>query len=719
MRENGIKKIQMLLLAAVMVLTTVLSHTTFVKASSGESGDLSECIVILYSNDAHGDVWGYGFMAGLKNYFERLNATVILVDTGDYSQGSRYVNTSKGASAVDLMNTVGYDVVSVGSHEFDYGYAQLKGNMEKADFDVVCANVLDSNGKSVFQSNTIVERDGVKIGFFGLTTPETQTKDILSHTSGLTFASGQDLYDTAQAQVNELKAKGADLVICLSQLGVDEESKPNSSYDLYKNTTGIDLIMDGHSHSVMLGGSNGEPIMQAGTAFSNIGAVLIEETNETKKIDKWELIELKPKDYDSVIYGGYNIDLSYLIDDTTDGNKDVNDAVEALENKINALYAAKLAENETELNGDANANQTGETNLGDLIADSMRWKAVQEGGISVDDDHIVAVTNGGGIQAGLGLGDVTRNDIQKVLPDDNTIAVTYLKGSELLEMLEASTFNTPDALASFPQISGMEIEIDTTRAYDADDTMYPGTSCYGPKSIRRVTIKSINDKPFDENETYAVVTNGVLAAGGDTYHAFTKASAQCDTYISMNEALAEYMEKALEGKITAEAYGTAGERIKVVTSHTISSEPVQAVHDCENGGHIAYYPCLDEGCDAKFADPEGNVRYKESEVNIAPKDHTTETVGAVEATDTKDGYTGDVKCTDCGKIIANGEMIPALGNKDNDKDIEDGTVKEQPSDSVSPATGDTNEYLTLIAALMLASLSIMCVCIDRKKKNVR
>lgn len=215
--------------------------------------------------------------------------------------------------------------------------------------------------------------------------------------------------------------------------------------------------MDGHSHSVMLGGSNGEPIMQAGTTFSNIGVVLIEETNETKKIDKWELIELKPKDYDSVIYGGYNIDLSYLIDDKRDGNKDVNDVISALENRIDTLYAAKLAENETELNGDANANQTGETNLGDLIADSMRWKAVQEGGISVDDDHIVAVTNGGGIQADLGLGDVTRNDIQKVLPDDDTIAVTYLKGSELLEMLEASTFNTPDALASFPQISGMEL----------------------------------------------------------------------------------------------------------------------------------------------------------------------------------------------------------------------------------------------------------------------
>lgn len=728
------KKVQLLLLAAVLVFTMLLIPVTSVKASSTERDDLNGCIVILFSNDVHGEVDGYAYMAGLEDYFRELKADMILVDTGDYSQGSPYVNTSKGAAAVELMNTVDYDVVSLGSHEFDYGYAQLGENLEEADFDVVCANVFDSNGQSVFQNNTIVERGGVKIGFFGLVTPETQTKGNPANTSGLTFASGQDLYDVAQAQVNELKSNGADIVICLSQLGVDEESEPNSSYNILENTTGIDMIFDGHSHTMMEEGVNGEPIMQSGTAFETVGAVLIEES--TKKIENNALIELKERNDNEVIIGWYS-DLNYLIDEQRNGKKDVNDAVSALKGRIDDLYAAEFAETETDLNGDENANQTGETNLGDLIADSMLWKAIDGNGISgVDSDHIIAITNGGGISAGVDSGKITRNDLHEVLPDGNTISVIYLTGRELLEALEASTYNMPDAVTAFPQVSGMEIEIDTTRTYDANDTVYPGTNYYGPKSINRVTIKSINGKPFDESETYAVVTNSFLAAGGDTYYAFTNATDQFDTGIPMDEALMEYIENELEGEISQEVYGSAEGRIKVVTSHTISSEKVEAVYDCENGGHIAYYPCLDEGCDAKFADPEGTVKYEESEIVIAPKgQHKIETVGAVEATDTKDGYTGDKKCTECGKIVEKGEVIPALGNKDadketdknadketdknTDKDTDSDAGKEKTSDSVSPATGDTMDSPILLIMLMLAAVSAMCVCSCKKNGNVR
>lgn len=735
------KRVLVLMLALCMVFTMMFVPT--VAASSTTGDDYSGCIIILHSNDVHGEVDGYAYMAGLKNYFEQRNAKVILVDAGDYSQGSPYVSVSKGATAIELMNAVGYDVATIGNHELDYGFEQLKSNVEEADFDVLCADVFDSNGDTIFKANTIIEKEGVKIGFFGLETPEAQTKANPALIKGLTFVAGQELYNVAQAQIDELKSKGADVVVCISHLGVDNESEPNRSYDLYNNTTGIDVVIDAHSHTVMLNGKNGEPIQSTGTAFSNVGAIVIE--TDTKKIENKHLIELKLKN-DKEEYTDFNIDLFYLIDETRNGNKEVNDTIARIKKDIDDLYGVKFAETTVVLNGAKDPGvRTEETNLGDLITDSMLWKATkEEGSIKVDVDNIVAVTNGGGIRATINVGDITRKDVNTVLPFGNTIAVVYVKGSELLEAIEASTYSTPGAVGGFPQISGMQIEIDTTRPYDANDTEYPGSTYFGPKTINRVTIRSINGKAFDEDEVYAVVTNNFLAAGGDTYYAFASASEQFDTGIPMDEALMEYIDEVLDGEITEETYGAPAGRIAVVTSHNISSEPIGAVDcDCENDGHIAFYPCFDPGCDAKFADPEGNVKYKESEVVIPATGHTisSELVEAADADCENDGHIAYYRCLDDGcdakfadpdgkvKYEDSDIVIPATGHKDADNDgvcdvckekmsnTSDSATDDEPDASV-PVTGDVTDNTVVVMFIFAALSAVYLYNYDKKKKTV-
>ena len=536
------RKFLSVLLAFAMMLslgvTTLAAEDTAVGTTAVEQTYAGKT-VILHSNDVHGAITGYACIAALKTDYESRGAEVILVDAGDYSQGTTNVSTTKGADAVAMMNAAGYDVVTIGNHEFDYGYEQLMDNMSKAEFKVVCADVFDADGTTIFDANyTYTTKSGVKVGFFGLETPEAQTKANPALIKGLTFKEEKELYQCAQDQIDALA--DADIVICLSHLGVDNESKPNTSYDLWNNTKGIDMIIDGHSHTVMTKGDKNEPIQSTGTAFANIGVIVIDDAS--KKIESNELV---------------------AVTDTMAKDEAVAAAAEKIIDRVKAEYDVKFAVSKVELNGAKapNGNRDSETNNGDLITDAMVWQVLQnKDGLTVNEDHVVAITNGGGIRAAIKPGDVTKNDINTVLPFGNTVAVVYVTGAELLEALEASTYCTPGAIGGFPQVSGINFTLHTGKAYDANAETYPNSTYYGPKSINRVVINSINGKEFKENEIYAVVTNNFCAAGGDTYYAFASASAQFDTGIPVDEAVMAYITRELKGVI-GEKYAAPQGRI--------------------------------------------------------------------------------------------------------------------------------------------------------------
>lgn len=532
------RKFLSVLLAMAMVLS--LTVTSFAADTAADAkAEMAGKTVILHTNDVHGAVEGYAYIAQLKADYEAKGAEVILVDAGDFSQGTTYVSSTKGADAVTMINAAGYDVVTLGNHEFDYGYAQLKENMSKAKFKVVCADVFNEDGTPIFDASyTYTTKSGVKVGFFGMETPETQTKANPALIKGLTFADKDAFTKAAADQVAALK--DADVVICLAHLGVDAESAPYRSTDLYAAVKGIDFIVDGHSHTVMTKGEKGEPIQSTGTAFKNIGVIVIDDAS--KKIESNSLYEIK---------------------EDTAKDATVAAAAKVIVDRVNNEYGVKFATSKVELNGAKapNGNRDVETNNGDLITDAMRWKVLQnKDGLTVNEDHVVAITNGGGIRAAIAKGDVTKKDINTVLPFGNTVAVVYVTGEQLLEALEASTFSTPTAVGGFPQVSGINFTIHTGKAYDKNDATYPESTYYGPKTINRVVINSVNGKEFKANEVYAVVTNNFCAAGGDTYYAFKAASAQFDTGIPLDEAVMEYVTKELKGAI-GEQYAAPQGRI--------------------------------------------------------------------------------------------------------------------------------------------------------------
>lgn len=538
------RKFLSVLLAMAMVLSLTVTGfaiedtaTTREPEVMTEEATMAGKTVILHTNDVHGAIAGYAYITALKADYEAKGAEVILVDAGDYSQGEVYVSDTKGLDAVEMMNVTGYDVVTLGNHEFDYGYAQLKENMTKADFKILCANVYGEDGTPIFDANyTYTTKSGVKIGFFGMETPEAQTKANPALIKGLKFDT--DLKAVAEKQLEALKDD--DVVIALSHLGVDDSSKPYTSYDLYNAAKGIDFIIDGHSHSVMTKGKNGEPIQSTGTKFANIGVIVIDDA--TKKIESNSLYEIK---------------------EDTAKDAAVAAAAQKIIDRIDKEYGAVFAKSKVELNGAKapNGNRDGETNNGDLITDAMLWKVMQnKEGLTVNEDHVVAITNGGGIRAAIKVGDVTKKDIKTVLPFGNTIEVIYVTGTELLEALEASTFCVPESIGGFPQVSGISYTISTGAVYDANAETYPASTYYGPKSINRVTINSINGKEFKANDTYAVVTNNFCAEGGDTYYAFAAATSKFDTGVTLDMAVMDYITTKLKGVI-GEQYAAPQGRI--------------------------------------------------------------------------------------------------------------------------------------------------------------
>ena len=550
------RKVLALLLSVVMTLTLLVSS-----AWADEPKPLDGKTVILHTNDVHGSIELYAKVAAMKGDYEAQGAQVILADAGDYSQGTVYVSVNKGKDAVTMMNAAGYDVATIGNHEFDYGYAQLKSNLDSAVFKVVCANVLQ-DGSPVFDAYTMINKGGVQVAFVGLETPEAQTKANPALIQGLTFLAGDEMYAAVQTQVDAARTDGADIVIVLTHLGVDSSSEPNTSYDLYKKVNGIDFIIDGHSHTVMTKGPEGEPIQSTGTALNNIGVITID--NATKKIESNELIP---------IWHTEEVDGKEVpVYDYTKSDETVANAAKAIIDPIDADYDQKFAESAVDLNGaKAPGNRTEETNLGDLITDAMMW-AIKTKAPGVDMNNAVAITNGGGIRAAIAKGDITKKDVNTVLPFGNTLAVVYVKGSELLEALEVSTYCTPKSLGGFPQFAGMEVELNTACEYDANDTTYPGSTYFGPKSINRITIKTVNGKAFDKDATYAVITNDFLAAGGDTYYAFAAAQTQFDTGLPLDEILMEYITVELNGVVT-DKYAAPQGRLTIVNDPPVPGQP--------------------------------------------------------------------------------------------------------------------------------------------------
>ena len=509
---------------------------------SALAADFSK-LVILHTNDTHGyDEYGDGHngmavIASLKEKLESDGYQVLLLDAGDAIQDNNLVNFSKGKSAIQFMNAAGYDAATLGNHEFDYGQDILRERMSEALFPYVAANIrIEASGKNFIRPYTIVQKNDLKIGILGLTTPQTITSTSPKNVRGLAFLQGRELWQSASLAAKELREQGCDLVIALGHLGSIEDGTESSAEAVLSHTRGIDILIDGHDHQVKNKYVGDTLLAETGCYTNNIGCIVQENGKWVEKM---------------VAFGEYTAE-----------NPKVKLLMQTARGEVSANLGQVIGKSLVTLDGSrAPGVRTMETNSGDFCADAVLWQAAQANVLNGTVD--AAICNGGGIRSGIAPGDITRSMLYSMNPYNNQLCVVKITGSKLLEILEAATAYTPEAMGSFPQVAGISYTVNTAVAYSKGE-QYPNSGYYAPALPgSRVTIESVGNRPFQPEAVYSIAMIDFLASGGDTYAGLCLPGAKLD-YQSIGyldaEALENYLTEKLHGVIGME-YSEAQARI--------------------------------------------------------------------------------------------------------------------------------------------------------------
>ena len=526
--------------------TAALALVLSCLVSSAFAADYSH-LVIMHTNDTHGydqradGVNGMATVAALRKDFEAQGKQVLLLDAGDAIQDNNLVNLNKGKTAIDFMNAAGYDAMALGNHEFDYGADVTQQRIKQAHFPVMSANIIvDATGKPFTpKTHAILKKGNLNIGVFGLTTPSTVTTSNPKSTRGLTFLAKDNMYTAAQKEVNALKDADCDLVIAIGHLGSAPDAAGDRSDDVLNHVQGIDIFIDGHDHVVKDRTVNGTLLAETGAHLANIGVI--------QQVDgKWKE-DLYP-------YGRYNKE-----------DPKVKAIVDKAQARITKKLASVVGTTAMTLDGTrAPGVRTEETNLGDFLADAFLWQVRQATvlqHVRVDG----AIMNGGSIRASINKGKITENDLLLVMPYHNYLQYVTMKGSTLLEILEAATCTTPKAIGAFPQVAGIEYTVDTRVPYAKGD-VYPHSTYYSPaKPGSRVTITKVGGKSFNPDATYCIVVPDYLTSGGDTYSALTdpaKVTVGDVDYLDV-DAARNYIKEALGGNV-GDTYAKPQGRITII-----------------------------------------------------------------------------------------------------------------------------------------------------------
>lgn len=549
------------LLSVAIVFALVLSMMSGVFAAvtlPGEDDDLSGQLVILHTNDSHGRIKEDGTSMGmsavkyLANRYENAGASVLILDAGDTLHGLPIVTASRGESAVNVMNAVGYSAMAPGNHDFNYGYEHILELEEEMNFPVLAANVTyEADGSLVFGDHIVITCGEYTIGVFGMATPETVTKTNPNNVVGLDF-NEDNLAGIAQAQCDELKELGCDIIICLAHLGDDVSSTPYRSTDVLEQVTDIDLWIDGHSHSVLNDDGeahlvNGTLVASTGEYTKNIGVVTYDGAEfDAGLVHYADLCNTYEQDGEIITeFYGYDPEITALVQNYYD--------------EMMEFYSEVVGHTDVLLNGTREFVRTQETNLGDLAADAI---------LAAAPNADFALTNGGGIRANIEIGDITRYDLFTVFPFGNMVATVELTGAQIVYILEAATHACPGIDGAFPQVSGITFEIHTYIEYEGKyaNPTNPGS---------RIQNVCINGEPIDLDATYVMATNDFLAAGGDTYAILAENFENSGILIGINleDALINYIQNIDDN---CAGYADPAGRIVIVDEAPVEPTPAPA-----------------------------------------------------------------------------------------------------------------------------------------------
>lgn len=491
-----------------------------------------EDIVILYTNDVHCAVennLGYRSVEVMRDTLESAGKSVILVDSGDSIQGDYIGSLTDGEAIVKIMNSLGYDAMALGNHEFDYGVDRLQELDTIADFDFVSCNFIDKEtGKTVFKPYSMVECDGIKFAFIGISTPDTFKSSTPAYFQD---EDGNFIYDMCADETGDLLAEtvtqtaaqaredGADYVIALSHLGIEMTLSPFTSAELIPQISGVDAYLDGHSHStvdsnyVKDADGHAVPVSQTGTKLSSIGMLTFDENGaiSTTLINSAE-VEAVIEEEVSVL----DEELDVVIGKT--------DFPLIITDPANDKRIVRLAE----------------TNLGDFVTDAIRDYTGAD----------IAIINGGGLRADLPSGDITNRNIQSVMPFNNEVSMISCSGQQILDALEYSVIYYPNEFGGFLQVSGLtfDVDVDVPSGVAVDDMgMFIGIE----GDSRRISNVMVNGEPLDPAGQYTL--GGIsytLLNSGDGYTMFSDCEILLSSSITDNRMLVEYITDKLGGVIS-------------------------------------------------------------------------------------------------------------------------------------------------------------------------
>ena len=533
-------------LAFLLVLTMIFALGA---AAGAEGSERTGDIVILYTSDVHCGVdqgFGYAGLQAVRDYLAAKGNDVILVDDGDNIQGEPIGTMSKGELCIDLMNKMGYDIAIPGNHEFDYGMDRFLALAEMADFPYISCN-FNKEGELVFEPYVIKELGGTKVGFVGVTTPQTLTSSTpryFQNENGeyiygfLQDGTGEALISAVQKAVDDARAEGAEYIVVMAHIGNDLSTAPYTYDEIIANTTGIDIFLDGHSHDteqVTMKDKDGHEVLRSacGTKLANIG---------------WARIAADGK-LSAGLYTWTNGDsVPAMLGVTNDMSEAVGTAMDKLNEELQTVVA-KSAVNLTvndPVAVDANGNpirmiRRAETNLGDLCADAY----LDQSGADI------AFVNGGGIRANIPAGDITLGNILKVHPYGNEMCVIEVTGQQILDALEWGARAIPGESGGFLQVSGLSYEIHTY--IESTCTKDENGMFTGVEGERRVQNVLVGDKPIDPKATYTLAShNYMLLDAGDGYSMFAGAKVLQNRVKLDNQVLIDYITESLGGVVGEE-----------------------------------------------------------------------------------------------------------------------------------------------------------------------
>jgi len=494
------------LLTVAIVLTTLLFVQSLYAEPLVVPGERT-FITILHTNDFHGRLESIsvtGIVGGSARIATLVNeirssapGIVLLLDAGDATHGTTLSNFFNGIPVIEVMNAIGYDAMEIGNHDFNYGQEGLTERASQAEFPLLAANIVVTATGEIppfCQPYVIKEVAGKRIAIFGLITPDTPVVTHPKNVVGLTFL---DPIETAAKLVPELRPK-ADLIIALTHIGYEMDRR------LAEEVGGIHVIVGGHSHTKI------DVPERVGNEGGN--AIIVQAWEYGMVLGRLDL-EMRGKAI--VRFSGELIPVTVDVPE----DPDVKAIVESYAAELKAAMSEVVGYTTVPLEGARSLIRTRETNLGNLVADMMRWAA---------GDAQIALENGGGIRWHrlFPAGPITRADVYELLPFLNTLVMMDLTGAQIKQALENSVSKYPTADGRFLQVSGLRFTFDPTK----------------PAGSRVVNVW-VGGEPLVETATYRVATNDFLAAGGDYYTVLTQGTNFVDTGVYLMDYMVEYLKE--------------------------------------------------------------------------------------------------------------------------------------------------------------------------------